>query len=127
MSLKTWKNEFLKTTAFQSMSKKEAIEHSILKWTGLLEKNLKKHGLCITLSGTIIEPDGSDQLRISGSNCALCVKYIGGSQCPKCPLSQHLGGRCDLFGIGKSQPYTHWQETRDPRPMIKALKALRRQ
>lgn len=123
MSLKTWKKEFYKTKPSKRMSQRTAIEHSILKWTGLLPKNMSKHELS---KWSFFIEDDKESFEIDVSSCALCVKYLGKKKsheldaCAACPLAQHLGSPCDV----DEKPYLAWRRTGNPRPMIKALKAL---
>jgi len=128
MSINSWKKEFYPKNASKRMTKKEAIEHSLLKWTGLVLKNLKKHDLLVDLGGNLADNEGKD-FEIYAGTCALCVKYYKDtdsyfsdeSTCGTCPLFQSLGHPCDQFDEGES-PYHSWIRRADPKPMIKALK-----
>ena len=125
MSLQTWKQEFFPIEPSKRMTKKQAINHSILKWTGLTKGNLKKHG--VVQNGNEIRY-GWDWMDITSGSCALCVKYLDGEwvdqlgACKRCPLAQHLGHPCE--GVGSNRPYSKWLDTGNANPMIKALKAL---
>lgn len=124
MSAESWKKEFYPITA-QRCSKKKAVEHSLQKWTGALKKNLKKHGLTAV------------PINFDSNTCALCVRYADldftgdgdGDVCGPCPLYMHLGNRCfydswlDVYNEDGTYPYDYWKDKRDPKPMIKALRA----
>jgi len=138
MSLKTWKKEFYPVPASKVSGKKTAIKHSLKKWQGLTEENLKKHGLIFTYDfddASIRETMVSSNLPgcsfgINSKTCALCQLYYNndGSDtddksdcCYKCPLYQSLGHRCD----GRSdRPYVVFLDSGDPVPMIKALEKM---
>lgn len=121
MSMKTWKEKFYPVEPSKSMTKRKAVEHSLLKWRGLLSSNLEKHGLVVY--GSYIQEDGNsiEDLRIDDKSCALCVKYGYGSGCMICPLGKHLTHPCDQ---GERSPYKVWRNSGDPKPMIKALRAV---
>ncbi|MEE9366040.1 MAG: hypothetical protein V3W44_05060 [Dehalococcoidales bacterium] len=122
MSLETWKKEFYPTLASRC-SKGRAVAHSLRKWRGMLNKNLKRHGLkrenCVVI-------DGAQRFYfiIDSGSCALCKHYIDVGRCRECPLSEISGRDCgDARG-----PYERWMKTGNAKPMIKALeKALERE
>ena len=125
--MQSWENEFYPKPPSDRMSKKAAIKHSIQKWTGLLPKNLKKHGLYLdgcTLPR--VEDCMDESLLINGDSCALCVRFIGRKYddkllgCAACPLAQSLGNPCDK--TGRNRPYTRFLSNHDPKPMLRALK-----
>lgn len=124
MSIKTWTNEFYPVEPSKRMTKLQAIEHSLRKWEGLRDSNLKKHG-CVK-NGRFID-DGSlgGYLAINGESCALCVKYYDeDKECEKCPLYKSLGNRaCD----GLENEYSQWYRNGNPLPMIKALRKLHKE
>ena len=114
MSLATWKKEFYPTSASRC-SKKNALVHTIRKWTGLLKKNLRKHkckiyGICLCSSNDEVG------LIIGNTSCALCEHYIENNNdiCYKCPLQ-----RCAVEEI---DPFTIWEDIGDARPMLAALR-----
>lgn len=82
MSLATWKKEFYRTPA-DKVSERNALEHSIKKWIGLLPKNRKKHN--VRLGRYILSDIKNNILHINGGSCALCVCYV--DDCAVCPLS----------------------------------------
>ena len=117
MSIKTWKKEFFSGLSKAVKSRRAAIAHSLRKWTGLLPANLKKHHVRQPEMSAYIDDEDFNVFDVDGASCALCYKYdLNG--CIKCPLYQTLTHRCDEC----DGPYTHWCDTGDPRPMIKALK-----
>lgn len=114
MSLVTWKEEFYPVSA-NVVSKEDALDHSIVKWTGLLKKNLEKHKLT-HMSKQIADSECRSMI-ISSCSCALCVHFedIG---CPGCPLYASLGQRCDSTRESVYQAFTTYH---DPEPMLAAL------
>jgi len=121
MSLKTWKQEFYRVSAQSTahQSWKRCLRHSILKWTGLLKTNLKRHGL--TVEGIKIKDSSENALEIDSASCSLCLKARQESifMCTVCPLAEYLGGRCDAVD---TSPYSIWEDTGDARPMLATLK-----
>lgn len=119
MSLETWKAEFYPTPA-NEVPAHDALAHSIQKWTGLLKKNLKKHGVRIGWK-ELVGPDSS--LRIAAGTCALCIHHYGFPECRNCPLFQSRGGvRCDKTHDDEFfPPYKRFLDG-DARPMLNALK-----
>ncbi len=101
MGIKSWKAEFYPTTAKQAARKSmiAAIEHSLRKWEGLSQKQLKKHGL-VREYAMLIDVNRV-VLDIDNSTCALCEKYmdydpnyglfddtdnVSPSECAECPI-----------------------------------------
>lgn len=128
MSLQTWKEEFYKVPAIEVKNDKDAIDHSILKWTGLLPENLKKHECKLDNAGygtALISIDSTQNypqklLMITGSTCALCKLHIDQEgHCQNCPLYMFLGNRCDEYDM----PYRLFDEQLDMpvQPMLDAL------
>jgi len=128
MSLKTWKREFYPKTAKQAArgSALAAARHSLQKWTGLLAKNLRKHGVESNGSGVWDSTNSFDDwCSFDASTCALCKKFLDDDApfpvpaCATCPLFETLGGRsCSTY----RQPYDVFSATGDPNPMIRALR-----
>ncbi len=88
MSLATWEKEFYPITA-SKCKKKDALDHSILKWTGLLPKNREKHGMTIKHKSVglrrynYITSEENGELVIRDVSCALCIIF---DDCADCPL-----------------------------------------
>lgn len=120
MSLQSWKKEFYPREASDIDDTPDAIEHSITKWKGLLPENLSKHNLEID-DGSIWDSKGQYMV-ISSGTCALCRLFIEITDCPECPLSKHLGYRCD---DGETSPYMVFTLFNNPQPMIDALIACK--
>ena len=114
MSMKTWKAEFYPIPASRC-AKKRSLQHSLLKWTGLLKKHLKKHGLEQVDRYWITDSNGSE-FYLDDKTCALCIWHI--QDCTGCPLVLWGGGDC--FDDGN--PYMVFGMDSDARPMIRALK-----
>jgi len=129
MSMKSWKEEFYPVRPSKKMSKLKAIQHSLTKWEGLLQKNLKKHKVRVAIFWDLVDThenseESPEYFMIDADSCALCVKYMDEDSmvhlCISCPLYNTLGKCC---GAGEpDDPFTRWKDESDPKPMIKALK-----
>ena len=107
MSIASWKKEFYPITAVEAAKGDwiTAVKHSIRKWEGMLERNLKKHNLRFESL--------SDHRGVT--SCALCRKI---DDCRQCPLFKSTGRKC-------ADPHSPWvfsRDKKDPKPMIKALR-----
>jgi hypothetical protein len=127
MSLKTWKAEFYKTPA-NRVSKKNALQHSLTKWTGLLKNNLKKHGVFIDFWGVVDKTNNNEFLGIDVSTCALCYHYqeinVDGNSCLLCPLYGIHEASCDANqSRNEASPYLVFCKTKNPKPMIALIQA----
>lgn len=123
MTLQTWKAEFYPVRANTIADTREAILHSIQKWSGLTKENLDKHG-CRIDNGDIV--DESDVLSITTSSCALCNLFYCHRTCKACPLQNVREERCDEERWDEEDsPYHQWTGAGDPEPMLAWLnKAL---
>ena len=145
MSLTTWKEEFYKIPA-EEVAKENAVEHSLQKWHGLREENLRRHGLRKSGdSAKIYEPmifgQEGEECLIYSDNCALCHWYAKDEQdeydtCGGCPLVKVRNGlRCDQDAPQEDEnenvirvdpsPYFTFVEESDPEPMIELLEKAR--
>ena len=98
MSLDSWKKEFYPEPA-NECSYDQALEHSILKWTGLLPENLEKHGM-VRLDNCIESLSRDGWLLIGGDSCALCrYHYSPKNLCwddeDPCPIVSVTEETCD--------------------------------
>lgn len=126
MSIKTWKLVYYPETAKQaSKDPLKALDHSILKWSGLSKKVLKEHG--IEARGTIllsIDTGFEVFFDVDGDTCALC-EYASASDvyspnpCVRCPIVMHTGNNC-------STEYTKFRRDGETRPMLALLKKTRK-
>lgn len=149
MSLKTWRDEFYPTRAFDFHDKDinlenklAATEHSLQKWRGLLPENLKKHRvrtgeyghveaatvLPVFLHGLMLDrTEDHSQVLINSASCSLCV--LSRDDCRECPIVHKRGRRCDVPLDGDSeQASSEWHAYRvkqNPKPMIKLLENTR--
>lgn len=112
MSLETWKAEFYSVSAPECPEEK-ALQHTLLKWTGLRLENLAKHG--VFHHGNYIMDKHSNIFAISTRTCALCCWYYKDGKCKGCPLY------C-CFRPSETSPYTQYTKNRDPEPMIEKIK-----
>ena len=131
MSLQSWKEEFYLIEA-DKVPKSKALAHSLKKWLGLTEKNLKKHHLTKHGSRIIDERNCIDFI-IASSTCALCYHWFTERiedvpRCKKCPLTKaNKGMPCD-DETGNCSPYHYGIYNEDLKPMIALLrKAIRQQ
>lgn len=119
MSLDTWKAEYYPIPAEKATRTwKMAMEHSLRKWTGRREENLKKYNMKAKLWGVITDRR-KNTFTFADNTCALCVKsgYEGNARaCVKCALKQYLGEEC------YEGPWDEFMATGNPEPMIKALR-----
>ena len=96
MSLASWKEEFYPTPAYACPCN-QALEHSILKWTGLLPENLEKHQVFLEAHYLHDAESPNCALRIDGDSCALCVHYCAEGICRSeeaCPILLVTGADC---------------------------------
>jgi hypothetical protein len=124
VSIKTWQKEFYPIRADQTKPS-EALAHSIRKWEGLSEKNLKKHNL--THCYGILKDKNNKDFVINDRSCALCFhfeKNIQGSfstTCSQCILFKIRGkNRCDKL-ISENErvsPYNLFTKDNDPTVML---------
>jgi len=111
MSITTWKKEFYGSLKEASKSDVKALKHGIRKWTGLLPKNLEKHG--VFREEYYFITDTVNTFEIDMTTCALCERHFHVKECSKCPINDCC---CD------GGPYIKWDEEGNPRPMIRVLK-----
>lgn len=138
MSLETFKEEFYPIDASQGdiMSDLEATEACLLKWTGLLSENLKKHDVELDWAGDVIGLNDSDgsfgKIWITGETCHLCelayrnacnaCSHSGNSKCNYCPIVKHFGVNCDAEYREYRKVDSSKNPPHDPRKMIELLK-----
>lgn len=121
MSISTWKKEFYPEPPSENMTAEEATLHSILKWEGLTQENLEKHGLTLS-HGVIYETYGSEgnTFEIDQNSCALCVAFKGADEldCSSCPLYQSSWMDCaDVLS-----PYREFLRADDPGFVLQFLR-----
>jgi len=129
MSIVSWKREFYKgSLPLAAKTELGAIDHSLLKWTGLSTENLTKHGLQHGLR-RVAEQWVYNQVtracfEVSSNECALCYHNdtirADPWECDTCSLAI-VSSAC---GRGDS-PYQHWVQTSDNLPMVAALTQAR--
>lgn len=118
MSWETWQAEFYPKDAIHTEVGREAIEHSLQKWRGLIPENLQKHGIDQRGAGLY---EGTDFcLLITSSTCSLCIHYwdeYAEECCETCPLAKTGWTPCDQEGSA----YTAWRHGKGPGRMIQEL------
>lgn len=142
MSLKSWKAKFYPGEAGE-VDPEDAIKHSLTKWIGLRQENLKNHGLTHQEGWYSIQDMHQIEFRIDGSSCALCAvhrapwpgddePWVAADLCLRCPLYQLRGVSCDEEleseqdedGAQVQAPYFAFTHGCDPEPMIALLQQL---
>lgn len=137
MSVKTWLNEFYPIPADAPMTNLEAVQHSLKKWRGLTDSNLKRH--CVNtknpanswLHWRSVNGRSQGNLIINADSCALCQKHDVGDGCRTCPIVRTTGRRCDERKYGKAidgmtSPWHEFDEDMNPMPMIAMLEKTER-
>ena len=123
MSINSWKQEFYHGRVLDAARNVvAATEHSIIKWTGLSEANLKKHDLIKDPDyfnrDSIVNPKTSGRFVAGADQCALCQYDLTHSphSCCACPLTE-VGALCR----NEDSPYQRWVRTGNNKPMLVAL------
>jgi len=120
MTIQTWEAEFYPVEAVErSTNPIEATKHSLRKWEGLREENLKKHNVHIYIN-RVCEGDAEViGIGIGADSCALCLysRYV----CELCPIFKFKGGPCDTY---EDSEFHQWLRKGDPEPMISLLKSV---
>jgi len=117
MGIATWKKEFY--PPISKVTRANAIDHSLKKWIGLREENLKRHDL--KLSNFTVYGTNGNSFCIDETTCSLC--RINDSDCYKCEFVTLDGpGTCrsEFLRIGTR---TNYPAT--PEPMIERLEKLK--
>lgn len=131
MSFQSWCKEFYPVPA-ERVSKRQALAHSIRKWTGLLRSNLRKHGIGPTGWWSAFDTIGADdgELLVNSDSCALCIHHHlnNNPPCRRCPLALVRDGvPCDTRRDDEDDPpYSRFLDTGDARPMLRWLRAAAR-
>jgi len=133
MSLKTWLVKYYPSPATREMTWLQAVEHSIVKWQGLSQAVLARHGL--RQSTCVLVDDAADEtFEVSSDSCALCHKTdvastyeVGSDSCKGCPLYEVRGNvACAAPIADDSAPYQAWVFGNDSKPMLKWLRRTRK-
>jgi hypothetical protein len=139
MSLDTWIEEFYTPVEkAKEWTDKQCFEHTLTKYQGLIDKNLKKHG--VTLNRGMLGTD-PEKVFIGTNTCSLCIKYYEGmgndnedyprEDCRQCPLDKAGHGCFNQLETGKEyDPSNLWEVmyvTNNPSPMIKQMKKMIKQ
>ena len=127
MSKQSFLNEFYPIPAHKATDTwTKAIDHSSLKWSGLLPENLDNHRCVYDGCGVIYDGRGfyrNHVLSFGNKACALCVKAEieaelanESNECQMCPLKQLSGLAChndgSAYAVGMSG---------DPKAMLELL------
>ena len=126
MTLKAWKEKYYPKEASKDMTTMQALDHSILKWSGLSKATLDSFAL--TRHRFLVDEDNEGDLFVVGINtCALCVKFIY-EKCWGCPLFEVRGHTpcCEELGDEQVSPYDKFTVNGNPRPMLRWLHKARK-
>ena len=120
MSLATWKEEFYPIPAEDACrSVMEALDHSILKWSGVTKENLIKHG-CELYGCEVQEISDIFDFRFNSSTCALC-KLVE-EECCDCIITKACGCPCCSYrNYTEPTAYGVFIHKGDGEPMRKLL------
>ena len=137
MSLKTWIEEFYPTSArsAENAAPLELVRHSLKKWRGLTEDNMKRHDVEKYTAAALIFDSENKEMRIGSENCALCTNsfiQVKGDEsaedghCEYCHLYKENGRRCSESDIANDwdSEWDTWVNRGDPLPMITLLEQL---
>ena len=123
MSKESWLAEFYPVPARDFEG--DALDHSILKWTGLLIENLNKHE--VTLEAAVVCTETEAFLEINSDSCVLCIRYVS-TFCAMCPIVKVRGARCDEMtetekekGSIADAPYQQMASYNNAQPMLDLL------
>jgi hypothetical protein len=114
MSTDTWIAEFYPIPA-QDCLDEDALDHAILKWSGLTAKSMNKHHITVV------------PINVDNTTCALCFHS---PDCERCPLYESRDQvACDARTDEEENrdneyagsPYHAFTRCDDPQPMIDAL------
>lgn len=140
--LKDWLLDYYPVPASKArtMTDREALDHSIRKWSGLSEEILNKYKLFH--SGGDLYPypddnpggDAQESFGIDSDSCALCVKHLKQRDpCSTCPLSIVRDGyscestiREDGVAWEAQSPFHYFIVDGNPEPMLKLLRKARK-
>ena len=117
MSLATWKAEFYVPPS--RWTKANALDCVLEKYLGTRKKALARHHVRKAETRPTLHGWGQP-FPFNTATCALCSCYWlpDTRECsPECPLVTKY-----RRWTGEGRPYTHWRETGDPEPMIRALR-----
>ncbi len=99
MSFKTWKAKYYPVPSSEATgSDLEALDHAILKWSGLTPKILAEHGLSTENGALFCHSQGV--FEIETSTCALCERR---NDCHTCPILLVAG--CSCSGSNIAEPH----------------------
>jgi hypothetical protein len=123
MSITTWKKDFYPVSARNAnISHIKALDHSILKWSGLHDKILKQYGLYAKYDELFDLETNKVVFNIDGSTCALCLydnTVENDEPCSICPITVYAKKTCGV-------EYRFFKMTNSPKAMLTLLKKTRR-
>ena len=122
-----WLNKYYPIPAKECLEA-DALDNSILKWSGLYPSILKRYGIVRKYDDLFTMIFDECLLRIDDQTCALCKFYFKTSSCIECPLSIARGNvSCDVITTKETySPYETWSWIGDPKPMLRDLRKAKR-
>ena len=126
MTLKAWKEKYYPKTASPNMTIMQALDHSILKWSGLSKAALDSFAL--TRHKSLVDDDNEGcYFIVAVGTCALCVKFFD-NLCAGCPLYEVRGNTrcCDELGDEQVSPYNEFTVNGNPRLMLRWLRKAKK-
>lgn len=122
MTIESWKKEFYPVEAKDCPRCPAAeLDHSILKWEGLKNESLEKHGLYLQWRHLYDKHTEDEVFFLSGVSCALCHRYLT-SDCQECPITKARGKACQGTMAGDPAPWGALLQREDPEPMLMWLR-----
>ena len=132
MSMKTWREEFYPVSAATARRRswRWAAKHSLRKWEGLKEENLRKHDVRYSPEDNAVVGANGARLRLDGETCALCYKAqeaeeadLSMNGCDLCPLAL-VGYNCSSCesAYHRARSYDPAKRSSGLRDLIRGLK-----
>lgn len=124
MSIYSWREEFIPISALGCHKDDHSmIAHALLKWSGALPENLKKHGVSYENHAV---SDGINGIKFNALTCALCYGYPNGTDSKdnhKKYWCHNQQKQCPFFEVNQQAcPYS--ESRNNPKIMVDALTAL---
>ena len=135
-----WHKKYLPKEAYDpnvTKTWKSALKHCLRKWEGCLPEILEEYNIEVPNNELYDKKKRNDlqkyKVHMGSANCALCWKAQEVARrlktfhmCDCCLFQKHFGACC-AYGETKAwsvSPWNSWSMSKDPKPMIKALKEL---
>ena len=122
MSLSEWEKIYYPVPADQIKTQAEALDHSILKWSGLRPKVLRAHGI-VRYGNALYDEEEGSRFEVAGQTCALCdldSREVATNDCTTCALYKSRGNvACAIPCVyEETSPYEDFGRDGNPEPML---------